>query len=432
MANAHTNGADSVTTNGRAQPPAGVVVPPPAIREKLEKTAGFVVRQGPRGPAFEHKLVLKAHEQTWASFVLSNDPYHPYYEWFKEEIIAGRGVGQENAAPKAPEKPKGPVAPPAFRFSAKMPQINAKDLEVLRLTALYTAKNGEAFKRTLTHKESNNFQFDFLRPTHSYYTYFVNLVDQYKILLDHENDKERRIEELRRNIEDRFHLLGRAKQRAEYTKYQEQQKQAEEKRIEDEKREYASIDWHDFIVVATLTFDQAEDQAELAPPTSLNNLQTASLEQKAQNSLQPLNRRIDEAAPDEETYYNVGQQQMPPPVPSPAPQALPQRPMYSPPPQAAFPMAPPPVHDEEEERRIRERNAERERAEQAMAAARGAGPMRIRENYVPRAAAKKQQSGMGVCPNCHQLIPYEELDDHVRSMIACSLVNITYLLTLCS
>ena len=52
-----------------------------------------------------------------------------------------------------------------------IPTINAKDLEVLRLTALYTAKNGEVFKRTLAHKENNNFQFDFLCPTHNYYLF---------------------------------------------------------------------------------------------------------------------------------------------------------------------------------------------------------------------------------------------------------------------
>ena len=39
MADAHTN--------SRAQPPAGIVVPLPAIHEKLEKTASFVVGQGP-------------------------------------------------------------------------------------------------------------------------------------------------------------------------------------------------------------------------------------------------------------------------------------------------------------------------------------------------------------------------------------------------
>jgi splicing factor 3A subunit 1 len=39
---------------------------------------------------------------------------------------------------------------------------------------------------------------------------------------------------------------------------------------------------------------------------------------------------------------------------------------------------------------------------------------RVREDYVPRAAAKKANVSMQVCPNCGQQIPADEIADHVR------------------
>ena len=44
--------------------------------------------------------------------------------------------------------------------------------------------------------------------------------------------------------------MERAKGRAEYVKYVSAQK--EEKKAEDGMKEYASIDWHDFTVIATV------------------------------------------------------------------------------------------------------------------------------------------------------------------------------------
>jgi splicing factor 3A subunit 1 len=48
------------------------------------------------------------------------------------------------------------------------------------------------------------------------------------------------------------------------------------------------------------------------------------------------------------------------------------------------------------------------------AAAPGQPAMRIRQDYVPRAQARRQASAMALCPNCHQQIPVAELDHHMR------------------
>ncbi len=415
-----------------SKPPAGIVLPPRDIRAIVEKTAGYVARNG---PAFEDRIREKEKHNPKFSFLSAKDAYFPFYAWRLEEVREGRGTavsagraGEAVLAPE-PEKPKGPAPPPDFHFSARMPNISAQDLDVVRLTALFVAKNGRSFMTTLSQKETRNYQFDFLRPQHSLYQFFSRLVDQYTLLLqstsaDGEKAKKARMLDLEHNANDRFNILGRAKQRAEWVKFQEEQKQKKEEEAEKEKLEYAQIDWHDFVVVETVLFEDADDQADLPPPTSLNDLQSASLEQKGAMSLQPHDRRIEEAMPTDEDYslfYNQQQPQqqqqqsyaMPPPTFNPYETQQPQAMDY----QFTGP-SPVSAHQDEEERAITERTQAREAAQAAQAAAKGGAgqPMRIRNDYVPRAQAKRQNLQMALCPNCKQQIPYDELDHHMKSI----------------
>jgi splicing factor 3A subunit 1 len=300
-----------------------------------------------------------------------------------------------------------------------MPNISAQDLEVVRLTALFVAKNGRQFMTTLSQRETGNYQFDFLRPNHSLHNFFQRLIDQYTSLLragsasgDSAKIQEARIRELQANVEDKYHVLGRAKQRAEWFKFQDEQKQRKEEEAEKERLSYAQIDWHDFVVVETVLFTEADDHTNLPPPTSKSDLQFASLDQKAMMSINSHNLRIEEAMPEDTDYYNQypaqPQQQMaPPPTPQgPEHQQYPQR-----------PAARNREEEDEEEQRIRERTEARQRAQQAQAEAKGgAAPMRIKENYVPRAAARAaNRVNMVICPNCKQQMPASELDEHMRS-----------------
>ena len=410
-----------------SKPPAGVVLPPRDIRAIVEKTAGYVARNG---IVFEDRIREKEKHNPKFSFLSPNDAYSAFYAWRLDEVREGRGtavsagrVGEAAVVPE-PKKPQGPAAPPDFYFSARMPNISAQDLEVVKLTALFVAKNGRSFMTTLSQKETRNYQFDFLRPQHSLYQFFSRLVDQYTVLLqsasaDGAKAQRARMQDLENNAKDRFNILGRAKQRAEWLKFQEQQKQKKEEEAEKEKLEYAQIDWHDFVVVETVLFEEADDQADLPPPTSLNDLQSASLEQKAAMSLQPHDRRIEEAMPTDEDYslfYNQQQSySMAPPPGVPLPSfhsyATPQVMDFQP----TLPSTS--VQQDDEERAIAERTEARDRAQAAQAAAKGGAgqPMRIRNDYVPRAQAKRQNVAMALCPNCKQQIPFDELDQHMRS-----------------
>ncbi|PLN82154.1 Surp module [Aspergillus taichungensis] len=424
-----SNGGTPALPEESNKPPEGVVLPPKDIRAIVEKTAGYVARNG---IVFEDRVRDKERNNPKFSFLNDGDAYAPFYQWRLTEIKEGRGTAVSAGRPgestpaAEPEKPQGPTEPPEFHFSARMPIINAQDLEVVKLTALFVAKRGKSFMTALSQRETRNFQFDFLRPQHSLYQFFTRLVDQYTILLrpeglDEATSEKKRLAELENNAKNKFSVLDRAKHRAEWVKYQEQQKQQKEEEDEQEKIAYAQIDWHDFVVVETVTFSEHDDQIDLPPPTSLNDLQTASLEQKAMMSLNPL--RIEEAMPTEEeapTYYNAYPAAPAEPIQPAGPVFPPQG--YVPQP-APTPMPMPVAPNaaaQEEEQRIRERMEARDQAAAAQAAAQAVPgqhqPMRIRSDYVPRAQARRLNpaGATALCPNCHQQIPVNELEQHMR------------------
>ncbi|CAD6498922.1 BgTH12-04578 [Blumeria graminis f. sp. triticale] len=412
MAPSAVNGDAIVALEG-IKAPEGVVLPPREIKAILEKTAGYVSRNG---IVFEDRIREKEKHNPKFSFLSTNDAYNAYYLWRLSEIKEGRGTavaaGRASEVTEEVEKPKGPPEPAEFLFSARMPNISAQDLEVVKLTALFVAKNGRQFMTTLSQRETGNYQFDFLRPNHTLHSFFQRLIDQYTCLLkvggpDSEGGRlqQQRISDLEANARDKFHCLGRAKQRAEWFKFQDEQKQKKEEEAEKEKLMYAQIDWHDFVVVETVIFTEADDQANLPPPTSLSELQFASLDQKAMMSINSHNMRIEEAMPDDSDYYNpYGQTQYNMVPPSPQPMYQPDTRMHN------------TDEADEEEQRIKERSQASQRAQQALAEAKGvSAPMRIKENYVPRAAARvASQQNIVVCPNCKQQMPASELDEHIR------------------
>ncbi|KAK2612601.1 SF3a splicing factor complex subunit [Conoideocrella luteorostrata] len=434
MAPATANG-DSSAALDHLKPPPGVVLPPREIRNILEKTAGYVARNG---AVFEDRIRDKEAQNPKFSFLNPSDAYFAFYQWRLDEVKSGRGTdiaaGRAGEAPAEPEKPKGPPKPLDFQYSARMPRINQKDLEVIRLTALFVAKHGRQFMTQLAHRETGNPQFQFLIPNHTFHNFFQHIVDQYTGLIraggiDGEGGKlqKERTAELERNSHDKYRILARARQRAEYAKFQELERQKKEEEEEKNKEEFARIDWGDFVVVETITFSEADETANLPPPTNLSELQYASLEDRNKASI-GANLRIEEAFPDED-LSNIGLaagSQPPQPLPlhqvygaqQPAqphhqPGQMPTVQAYSNGYQAQWP-----PQEEDEARRIQERTDAQARMQQAQSEARGgAPPMKIRENYVPRATQRtsnKPAVATALCPNCKQQIPINELEAHMR------------------
>lgn len=414
------------------KPPSNVIVPPREVQVIIEKAAGFINRNG---PAFEERLAQKEAKNPKFSFLVNDDAYRAFYQWRLSEIKAGRGsdvaAGRQGGndaatavAQQMRQEDKGPTKPKDFRFSARMPQISAQDFEVIRLTALFCAKNGRAWQTQLAQKENNNFQFDFLRPQHSLFQFFMRLQEQYRDLLnpagrDNDFPEDKRIADLNRIIEHKFQILDQAKERAEYAKWAARQRRAKEEEEEKERVAFQNIDWQDFVVVATIEFTEQDDEDDLPAPTSLSSLQSASLEQRGALTLAPSGRRLEEAFPTGDMEAEMGMGMAPPQPPpaqngygspygvpsagSPAP-GLPGRPPSVP--QQNFASPSPLDHD-----RAAERNSAMSAQNQARAAVNA--PMNIRKDYQGRTAQPRKQA-TSMCPNCRQMIPDDQLSEHLR------------------
>lgn len=425
---AQANGTQSsVLDEISASAPPGITLPPRGVRDIVEKTAGYIFRNG---PSFEERIRQGATSNPRMSFIFEDDPYHPYYQWRFDEIKAGRvtaiAAGRENevgVSSKGREARKEPEAPEEFKFSARMPNINAQDLEVVKLTALFAAKNGRSWMSQLAQREAGNYQFDFLRPQHTLYQFFSRLVDQYTDLLtgasvDEGRPQKKRMTELEANVNNRFRVLDRARKRAEWLKYQESQKVAQEVEAEKERIVWAETDWQNFAVVETVVFDERDENADLPAPTPLNDLQSQSLEQKAAMRVDA-GRRIEEAIPtfdDYDTFYgNDGQNNQPPSLAQPVQQMPPPQHAYAPtPPQPNFQ----PFQDQNDEQtRLTTLQADRDRARAAQQANATTQPVKIRQDYIPRAQQLRAQQlppNTSLCPNCAQPIPNADIANHMR------------------
>ncbi|XP_077416679.1 splicing factor 3A subunit 1 [Vanacampus margaritifer] len=277
------NKADAAEETPATKPIVGIIYPPPEVRNIVDKTASFVARNGPE---FEARIRQNEINNPKFNFLNPNDPYHAYYRHKVNEFKEGKAQEPSAAVPKVmlqtmqqtqqlPQKvqviqeaiiPKEP--PPEFEFIADPPSIAAFDLDVVKLTAQFVARNGRQFLTQLMQKEQRNYQFDFLRPQHSLFNYFTKLVEQYtKILIPPKG----LLVKLKKEAENPKDVMDQVRYRVEWAKYQERERRKEEEEREKERVAYAQIDWHDFVVVETVDF-QPNEQGHFPPPTTPEEL----------------------------------------------------------------------------------------------------------------------------------------------------------------
>lgn len=176
----------------------------------------------------------------------------------QQELL--KQVAEQQFVPKEP--------PPEPEFVADPPSISALDLDIVKLTAQFVARNGRQFLTNLMNREQRNYQFDFLRPQHSLFQYFTKLLEQYtKILIPPKDLMARLKTESTIGRECSSAILEQVKYRANWQRHQEAQKKREEEKIERERVAYAQIDWHDFVVVETVDY-QPFETGNFPPPTT--------------------------------------------------------------------------------------------------------------------------------------------------------------------
>ncbi|KAG5556915.1 hypothetical protein RHGRI_007226 [Rhododendron griersonianum] len=279
----------SVATHTRT---IGIIHPPPDIRNIVDKTAQFVAKNGPE---FEKRIIANNAGNAKFNFLNASDPYHAYYQHRLSEFRAQNQnqPSSDPADPSLPESiPSAPVTegeetitkpdpsaqfrpvrrvlepPEAELYTVRLPEgITGEELDIIKLTAQFVARNGKSFLAGLTNRESNNQQFHFLKPTHSMFMFFTSLADAYSKVLMPPNGLSRLTEKLRTSVTDMTTVLERCLHRLEWERSQEQARQKAEDEIEQERLQMAMIDWHDFVVVETIDFVDDEDEELPAPMT---------------------------------------------------------------------------------------------------------------------------------------------------------------------
>lgn len=184
----------------------GIIYPPPDIRSIVDKTAAFTAKNA--NPAsFEDKIKQRGAADSRFRFINADDAYNAYYqhrvEFYKQGGVddakagaAGTPAGTTTATNAANSAIAGAAAqmvdegrptvpqPRPYEFiTTERPPIAAVDHDIIKLTALFTARMGRGFTNELGSRESGNYQFDFLRPSHSLFGYFNRLVEQYTRVL---------------------------------------------------------------------------------------------------------------------------------------------------------------------------------------------------------------------------------------------------------
>jgi splicing factor 3A subunit 1 len=233
------------------------------------------------------------------NFLKPGDPYNAYYQHKIAEIKAAEAAPGEEAKdssklaiPPPPKTQEGGLAPTTDRqqqpvlpptkpleppeeehYNAHVPEgLTLLDLDVIKLTAQFVARNGKSFLTGLASREHSNPQFNFLKPNHSLFPFFTRLCDAYSRVLMPPKDL---LSKLQNDALSWSAPLQRTLNRLEFERIQDKEAQEAADAEEAERMAMLSIDWQDFVVVATLDFDD-KSTAGLPPPVTLTELRRLS------------------------------------------------------------------------------------------------------------------------------------------------------------
>jgi len=266
----------------------GIIYPPPDIRGVIDTTAQFVAKHGPE---FEQR-VLREQSNTKFAFLQASNPYRAYFDHRVADFKAGRTEESKPEVPaailemkKKEEDKKAKKAqmkaltqgetaaelqpPPEDQYTVQHPFLAPLDMDIIKLTAQFVARNGQKFLVGLTQREARNPQFDFLKPSHALFGYFTALVDSYtKCLMPAKGE----VEKLKRYASHNTAFLNACMRRYEWEKAESKKHEEKEKERAEEREQMAMIDWHEFVIVETIEFTAEDDTLALQAPRKLDQI----------------------------------------------------------------------------------------------------------------------------------------------------------------
>lgn len=109
-----------------------------------------------------------------SSFIKPNPTPNPIVINQASSFLSNYQIGSR------PDFKKEIKQPPPDQYSVEHPlNVMLLDLDIIKHTAQFVAKNGQKFLIALTEREKQNPQFEFLKPNHALFSFFTNLVDAY-------------------------------------------------------------------------------------------------------------------------------------------------------------------------------------------------------------------------------------------------------------
>lgn len=278
--------------------PGEVIFPPKYVRSIIDKTAQFVAKNGDQ---FEQRIRVEQGDSGSGSkfaFLNPNNAYNAYYKLKLTELKNGIDVEIKPSIPQAildrrkklelKNKSRERLLaltdfgsagsadelqePEQDTFTFTLPFVTSMDMDIIKSTAIFVARNGQKFLVELTKREKNNPQFDFLNPSHCLFGYFTSLTESYtKCLLPNKPQ----IEKLNTIGKEHMAYLRLCQRRADWDAHERAKAASEEMMKAEERMEMQSIDWHTFYIAETITF--TENPEELPQPIDFSHPGSALL-----------------------------------------------------------------------------------------------------------------------------------------------------------
>ncbi|CAA7033877.1 unnamed protein product [Microthlaspi erraticum] len=221
----NTDGKQQITEGkGPDEAPA---MPTPGITSVLEKTVGILLDKGLKT---ERRIIELYGDVAGFEFLRSSDPHHAYYKHRLNELrarahatgsAATRECSRERPHPAELGVSRAPLPREPHMFTCRLPEgITGKEVQVIKLTALFYALNGGCYWEGCS--ERWNKDPEFMKPTRggsSRSSFFYRLSNAYVELA---SPPESLIETLRENAADVETVLGNCFLRLQWWRFVEE------------------------------------------------------------------------------------------------------------------------------------------------------------------------------------------------------------------
>ncbi|KAK2953727.1 putative Splicing factor 3A subunit 1 [Blattamonas nauphoetae] len=259
--------------------------PPEDIITIMNKLLDLIMKHD---DSYEKKVLERMPNNARMGFLDPSNIYHSYYQQLKHERVVTSNIekagltalpstiSSQNTTENLVVERKATLSqlpniplPPPLRFAIDTPKhITPIELETIRLTAQYIAEKGRIALENIHQEKSQDPQFEFLNPSSSRNAYFVSILRQYQEV---GRQNESTLTQIKNEAANQQLIYQRVKQRAMAERVQEIKQKREERLRESEKYKTRQIDWHDFIVIQTIEFDELT----ITPNQSMRNNQAA-------------------------------------------------------------------------------------------------------------------------------------------------------------